>query len=518
MYKGKDIRNILRTSDEGVYETSQKEFSNLNYYSNICHVCFNHNRESHTKICTGCKLVSYCCKQHQLEDWPAHKEFCKLISNELKITGTTNIFDAVIKVESSSNGLITLGERRKLVLRFVMEKMKNNFPPSQTEMILFSKHCEICGLTDPSALTACVNCPHANFCHQHNNDSEHQKICFFYTLCSFMDAWQVMVRQNKTEEHNVVTMFDGNLNQFPGKMSEFIKLYCSFKYSDPKSLLYQKFYYSDYLTNSMTLCYILKKFNLSMNSQVEIHLIVENAEEICRDHYWELILHWLPQINNLKLIFFLPDVNFIEFPVKICEKCNKSGKKIILEFCPLMYGVYEESNKPDIVVGFNLDNRFLKDISDAFKILKNVKCPFVITTLNSTEGDKNFKMLNDLFQVVDFNLEKNPFSSTKYCRQFNELQGVAASNMYIIYQKVDKEKVEVIQVPECVIDTVDYDKLLQENMDLKKKAIILLEKKKTMERVLREFKKDCQQEIKQLWTDYQRIENKFKQINVYFDE
>lgn len=27
-------------------------------------------------VCSKCKLVSYCSKEHQIEDWPNHKEVC----------------------------------------------------------------------------------------------------------------------------------------------------------------------------------------------------------------------------------------------------------------------------------------------------------------------------------------------------------------------------------------------------------------------------------------------------------
>ena len=37
-------------------------------------------REAHEaqfKKCAACLTVSYCCREHQLTDWPAHKAACK---------------------------------------------------------------------------------------------------------------------------------------------------------------------------------------------------------------------------------------------------------------------------------------------------------------------------------------------------------------------------------------------------------------------------------------------------------
>ena len=32
---------------------------------------------SHFPKCSACKTVVYCCKEHQVADWPAHKAVCK---------------------------------------------------------------------------------------------------------------------------------------------------------------------------------------------------------------------------------------------------------------------------------------------------------------------------------------------------------------------------------------------------------------------------------------------------------
>jgi hypothetical protein len=31
---------------------------------------------AHCKSCGACKTVAYCCREHQVEDWPSHKAAC----------------------------------------------------------------------------------------------------------------------------------------------------------------------------------------------------------------------------------------------------------------------------------------------------------------------------------------------------------------------------------------------------------------------------------------------------------
>ena len=36
----------------------------------------------HFKLCAACKAVVYCSREHQVQDWPAHKAACKLARNK----------------------------------------------------------------------------------------------------------------------------------------------------------------------------------------------------------------------------------------------------------------------------------------------------------------------------------------------------------------------------------------------------------------------------------------------------
>lgn len=520
MYKSEDLRNIFLSLDAEFYENYKNDFSEMYFHANLCHICFRHNRETRLKICSGCKMISYCCKEHQKQHWPKHKEFCKIVSKQLEISETSNIYDAFYLRESSplDPECITLKERKHCVLQLIKSKMSKNLSPFEAMMIYFSKQCEICGITDPSLLTCCPNCPHANFCNNHKGDPEHQKVCHLYTLSCLISGFQAMsLHNNKINEYFKITVFDGNFDRFPQSLEEFINSYCLLPISDDleESLIIKKFY-SEFLTNAMTLSYALKifNFNFSLNSTIEIHLIIQHFQDVTEEQYWELILHWLPPGVSLKIVFFFYENKSTEIFLPICQMCNLNRKKLSIKYCGLSYSDYVKSDKfikPTIVVGFNLENAFLETIADFVPILKNKSCPFIITALNTIEGCKNFEMLSKLFKLKNLCLERNFFASSRHCKIANELKGFNANNIFLIYEK-DEKTVENTVESQCSSQTTDYDKLMAKNMLLRNKAKIMLEKKKKLECCLEEFKSECFQEIKKISTSFRNIEDKIKEV------
>ena len=50
-----------------------------------CAVC---HATAGLSVCSGCNTVWYCCREHQSEDWKAHKRECKRLAAEAAGGGT----------------------------------------------------------------------------------------------------------------------------------------------------------------------------------------------------------------------------------------------------------------------------------------------------------------------------------------------------------------------------------------------------------------------------------------------
>ena len=60
--------------------------------------CSNNKDEKDLNACMRCKLVHYCCKEHQRLHWPEHKKNCKeLCEGNKDLLGTSN-FSLVRKI------------------------------------------------------------------------------------------------------------------------------------------------------------------------------------------------------------------------------------------------------------------------------------------------------------------------------------------------------------------------------------------------------------------------------------
>lgn len=498
MYESDDLRDIFLSLGEDFEESPNVSFSQKYFYANLCPVCFNHNRERCLKICSGCKMISYCGKKHQLEDWKRHKEFCKIISQQLKITKASNIFDAVNCADDSldNTGYKSLVIKKYSVLFFVLDKIQRLLYPRELGMILFPKYCETCEITDPNLLTSCSKCPHANFCINHKVDSNHQKVCHLYTLCCLTDAFHVMNKYiEKLDDYLQFKIFNGNFDNFPKSLKDFVNSHCLFTTSDDfKGDLILKNIFSEHLTCSMTIAYALKKLKCPLNSEIEIHLIFKYLDSIS-DLYLELILHWLPHIVKLKIVFFVPGMNIDEIFYPICQICIQNRKKLTVEFCGLKYRDYLKTDrfiKPAIVVGFEFDDELLRDIKDVIPILKNMNCPFFTTAFCESDGIENLKVMRQFIEINNLCLERNPFSSLKFYRLSNELKGISATNMFIIYEKVNEKKIEDLSAsikPQLSIQIIDSEKIIDGD---------LFHKKNRREGKLlpcQEFRSNCRQEV-----------------------
>ena len=542
MYKDEIRKKLI--SKSGQSEIFNPKISDLVFYPNLCKICFSHEGETPLHFCGACKMVYYCSKIHQEQDWPQHKKFCREISYFLETSKKSNIFDAIFELDFKPS---TLEEAKLFICEYMLMTCKD-LSPSEFQMIFFPKSCEVCKITEPTLLISCMKCPQGNFCSKHFGDPSHTESCEMYTIACFLDSLELLIIDDpEFADKENMTLSDS--------MAEFLK--------SPLVKDYQSLNQSDLLTmslshalsNVLTLLYSIKKMNLSQNQELVIHVIDEEARIV---HGWKLILNILSDVKIIKIILvhpiiFLPEETFFTFTKM------KKERKIdfeIREFCAAKGYVKKDITiQPNIVVGYDLGKKFLDNCPGFILALKKLNCPFLLSSSSKKDALYVHKKLKSIFTYFDeknFHVELNPFSSMRPYR--SESEGIAYLNSYnnIFNQDSYEENVSLLKELES-IERVDYTSLrdsssegstslsddnsvdagsssssllslakadihayhrdlMEENALLKEKYNLLIGLKESYTSSFEEIKQECLADIESLKQAFKQIEGKVEKV------
>lgn len=109
-------------------------------------------------VCSKCKLVSYCSKEHQKEDWPTHKEVCFPL--KLTFISDRNRKQYVAKSDIKE-GKITHVQRPLMIYPIVTNSTELKFPENKGNVLNQSraKVCISCCQELPASnMKSCVKC------------------------------------------------------------------------------------------------------------------------------------------------------------------------------------------------------------------------------------------------------------------------------------------------------------------------------------------------------------------------
>ena len=122
------------------------------------------------KKCGGCKVVMYCCPEHQKADWPLHKSTCKKLK-KLKALRQVEKEKAAI-VNANDTYLHTIPSEKEVEMKTECVSVSDPCYPEKPEYIaalhLFLKggvpiQCFSCG-KHTTGVRACEKCDSAFFC------------------------------------------------------------------------------------------------------------------------------------------------------------------------------------------------------------------------------------------------------------------------------------------------------------------------------------------------------------------
>lgn len=179
------------------------------------------------------------------------------------------------------------------------------------------------------------------------------------------------------------------------------------------------------------------------NAFYSLHLYFTGAELQFEgdtlDKFETFMLHLMPQVNELRVVFVGSELNTENLPLDIisrirpCRKCRKDCRAVKFEFhCKQIYNEYCSSSaysKPDIICFFNPTFYHSKGShydkwSFTIRAAVEQQCPIVVTSYTEYESPLDFEVFMEDSKDVEYNFEvlqtpaRNPYGSRKPERNF----------------------------------------------------------------------------------------------------
>ncbi|GLH05709.1 Uncharacterized protein GBIM_11277 [Gryllus bimaculatus] len=449
-----DPHHMTDSDDELEYDIVQRTV----FLSHACHICKAlYNKENGPlRTCDQCKMISYCSEEHRKEHWPVHKDLCQVISRICQVERVSHIFE-------KSKGLSPEAFRHVRVHYIVQAvgELGRDLELWEKEMFYFCKVCHTCYESDLSKLTACKKCSYVYFCQPNHLKSDHSEWCKDFKLYADLIRYQ---SHNGMIQPTLPSNISINYTPLAKNMHEhFSSLMGSSILS--KALTYSVL--TDIATCPMTILFALQNSTIPLDviNSLTIHLVGAEAHfEVDTMKKWEIfIMHFLPQLKFLRVVFVGPELNVDILPEqllrsgKCCAKCSSTGRSVVYDFQPAMfYHDYVHSKeycKPDLICAFNagLYRSTGFDNSDTWPPSINAMLgppyvPVVVTAYTAEELPLDVSRMEQCSPLkIILPPSRNPFSSSKPSLNFvsDEIMPLIYKNFYIsIVQGVDTNPVK----------------------------------------------------------------------------
>lgn len=396
---------------------------------NICHIC-KITDNGNFIICDQCYLITYCSKDHREEDYPFHMEICAAVSKLLKKGFKWNSVSQEEWLQSREN-----------LIRLVKLKLSRDLMTHEMQIIRFAKSCFVCH--QQRNVQTCKMCYSANYCVNHAEVFKclHNSRCKELLLCLSLDMELIHGFEFKLK----FTRFP-NCDKPSDDMDTFIKHYVQRTHisRELEDWHFPEYFYSDYTSGPLTLYYGMKDANLEIPDLCcVIHVI--DATYLDRKYLpaWELILHLISKLKEIKIILIGSELHNECNNIEVCSRCNNISYDQYLNFesyC-MSYHNYITSKlykRPDLIIGFEADLSDVKTWRESILKLQDQGCPLLLTTKSKRRADMN---INSIQQVLGISLKPlihrvNNFASRRPWRDF-ETDYVFYRNFYItIYQNL----------------------------------------------------------------------------------
>ncbi|XP_043466784.1 uncharacterized protein LOC122501412 [Leptopilina heterotoma] len=415
------------------------------FFSNMCYICRCFGEKVNLKRCSACNMISYCSKEHQKQDWPNHKQFCRVLCQIKKDWKVDNLFES-LKVKSADERMavfkqIDIDGKGDMLIELLKAKavtlLKRNLKVTELQMIQLPRVCSVCFESKQELLVNCKKCAQTSFCKEHLNNRDHQEECH---KCIFS---AIIIPQSICEMTKTIKLSTHiKIDKLPSSMMEFMETYVTKNSIDLYSVEAKDSWnkaFSDKYSRALSIIFAMEKLDFYKNSEsLVIHLVGASLPEEFFDD-WEILLHFFKSLRKLSVILIGDElISFDDKVEKLCKSCRKGNKKVIIETHHTLYDAYcgqSSFKKPDIIVCFNAGLYSYDSWEKSVRVFNKGQCPLVVTAYTKAESLEDEKMVKSIFPCGNcVYSDCNPFESFTYTRLRIGLSINSSSNFIFIYK------------------------------------------------------------------------------------
>ncbi|XP_043478076.1 uncharacterized protein LOC122508664 [Leptopilina heterotoma] len=349
-------------------------------YPNQCIVCKSKNKLR----CTGCNMVSYCGRDHQLQHWMTHKNFCLSLTKMLKEKNLTHIYENLKRS--------TWFMERDRIINEVRKKLQRPLNSEELFLLKSPRICFVCYEAKQELLKNCPNCPTTTFCSRHKNSFIHQRNCSI-----MQNRFDLITRKMNFDSEtleNLIKIIGTCTNILqdqrpPRTMRDFFDEYQRSTKITISEI--QKIFLSETFSISLTIYSIFQMLQDDSPTDLVLHLNINGSSGIFIGNFWEAFLHLLTDVKILKIVYIDSKVDD-NYNISLCSDCVAKKKKLTIDSSSLKYETYMRGKtykKPNLIAYFNISNPMLENSDNSYintiNKLNEINCPMLLTFLTESE-------------------------------------------------------------------------------------------------------------------------------------
>ena len=388
-------------------------------------------------------MILYCSQQHQKVHWPLHKSLCKCIQSIMHSQGSQCLFQRTRKGFSVEDWC----KERSNAMLLTQLQLGRRLSEGEQQMFMFPRVCKVCHEGDQEKLQDCKNCFCVSYCsvtHKQQDFIRHSMSCHWLKLCFYVDKHFIQAKDPypflNVPVRDKYEPLPCDIDACMSFLMTYTKDVTKWNMSTEVALL------SELLTCPLTLLYALEKLGTSFNKSSVIHVVGAAAFECTFLKKWEVILHYLPQLTCLDMVFIGPESEQgFETTCVLCVDCQKKGRVLSTHFqSGNLYHQYATSKTflmPDIIVAYNCGlHEYVGTDTDTWLLslpflVKFNQTPLILTSYTSDEAYRDIERILDYRKdslKVYLKCAKNPFASKRPYRDWgNENCEVFFQNNFI---------------------------------------------------------------------------------------